>query len=195
MEYHPIANIFPLIQGDEFDHLVHSIKTEGLLEPIVIHPDCGSIIDGRNRFRACKEAGVAVKTMEWGGDGDLLQYVVALNVTRRHLNHGTKSLIAGKLAQAKQGQRSDLKNCDPKLTSEQAGRVFGISQKSVKRAKKVLKYGIPALIDSVHSGKIQITTAALIADYSDKEQKKLLKLSPAELTANLNSEEEKVANW
>jgi len=56
LKFHPLANIFPLIEGTEFDDLVADIKVNGLHDPIVIHNDL--ILDGRNRYRACLAAGV-----------------------------------------------------------------------------------------------------------------------------------------
>ena len=57
MEAHPIANLFPLIEGAEFDELVEDIRQNGLRTPILLHAD-GRILDGRNRLRACLRAGV-----------------------------------------------------------------------------------------------------------------------------------------
>jgi len=37
MEFHDIANIFPLIQGKEFEDLKQDIKTNGVHEDIVLY--------------------------------------------------------------------------------------------------------------------------------------------------------------
>ena len=55
-QFHPIANLFPLMSAEEFDNLRNDIEANGLHEPIWLHPD-GSIIDGRNRYMAGVAAG------------------------------------------------------------------------------------------------------------------------------------------
>src|SRR5215471_5387302 len=47
LEFHPLSQIFPLIEGAEFDELVEDIRTHGVREPIWLYQ--GQIIDGRNR--------------------------------------------------------------------------------------------------------------------------------------------------
>ena len=54
-EHHPAAALFPLlpIGGPEFGELVTDIDAHGLLQPIVLHE--GQVLDGRNRYRACRQ--------------------------------------------------------------------------------------------------------------------------------------------
>src|SRR5688572_13286990 len=54
---HPLAESFPMLEGDELDALVDDIRTNGLLNPIVRDTN-GRLIDGRNRLKACALAGV-----------------------------------------------------------------------------------------------------------------------------------------
>jgi ParB-like chromosome segregation protein Spo0J len=56
LQFYPLADIFPLMEGTEFDELVADIKPHGLIEPIVIYEDM--ILDRRNRYRACIAADV-----------------------------------------------------------------------------------------------------------------------------------------
>jgi ParB-like chromosome segregation protein Spo0J len=90
LESHPLANRFPLIEGEEFDRLVDDIRDNGLREPIVLFE--GKILDGRNRYRACIEAGVTPKTREFdpAKDGPAEAFVISVNVLRRHLTLGQK---------------------------------------------------------------------------------------------------------
>jgi ParB-like chromosome segregation protein Spo0J len=101
MKFHPLANIFPLMEGEEFDALVADIKAHGLCEPIVLFEDM--ILEGRNRYRACKEAGVDLD--HWDKhhlalDADPIAYVVSKNLHRRHLTAEQKREVIAKLIKA-----------------------------------------------------------------------------------------------
>lgn len=93
MNFHPVANIFPLLEGAEFDALVTDIADHGQLEAIWLHPD-GSILDGRNRYRACAELGLAPEYRQWDGEpGTEEAFVVSPNLHRRHLDREQRAEI------------------------------------------------------------------------------------------------------
>src|SRR5262249_9421426 len=100
-EFHPLANLFPLMEGAEFDELVADIKTNGQHARIILKD--GMILDGRNRYRACLTAGIepsfACKAYS-DQITDPVAYVISANVLRRHLNAEQKRELIGKLLKA-----------------------------------------------------------------------------------------------
>src|ERR1700690_225381 len=104
LEFHPLAELFPLIEGAEFAALVASIKENGQREAIVTLAN--KILDGRNRYRACIEAGVMPITMPYTG-ADPVKFVLDMNLRRRHLNEGQRAMIAAALCTLVPGQRVD----------------------------------------------------------------------------------------
>jgi DNA modification methylase len=92
MEAHDVASIFPMMNEDEYQGLRRDIEAKGQREPVWTYQ--GKVIDGRNRLRACMELGITPKTREWDGKGSLVEFVVSLNLHRRHLNSGQRAMCA-----------------------------------------------------------------------------------------------------
>ena len=91
-EFHPVADLFPLLQGEAFQTLVADIQTNGLLEPILVDA-AERIIDGRNRYLACLAAGVEPRFTPWQGEDALPELALSLNLHRRHLNESQRALV------------------------------------------------------------------------------------------------------
>jgi ParB-like chromosome segregation protein Spo0J len=94
-EFHPAANLFPLMQEEELQGLSKDIQANGQRDPIVILE--GKILDGRNRWKACRLAEVEPKIrlvtlLEIGGSPT--QYVLSTNLHRRHLSAIQKASVA-----------------------------------------------------------------------------------------------------
>ena len=89
---HPICLMFPELPDWELQPLADDIKAKGLLHPIVLYK--GKILDGRNRYKACKLAGVKPCFTEWKGKGSPLEWVVSENLIRRHLTSSQRAVLA-----------------------------------------------------------------------------------------------------
>lgn len=89
--FHERSSIFPLIEGEAFEGLVEDIKRFGQLEDGVLFK--GKILDGRNRYRACKILNIPFRTKEYSGKMDPLDYIISQNLHRRHLNIAQRSEI------------------------------------------------------------------------------------------------------
>jgi hypothetical protein len=97
LNFHPVASIFPLLDddSDELRELVDDIKKHGLREPIALFG--GMILDGRNRYRACQVAGVEPQFREVPPATVPVEFVLSLNLYRRHLNRDQRKEVVNKL--------------------------------------------------------------------------------------------------
>lgn len=196
LEFHPLANLFPLIEGREFDELVDDVRGQGLLEEIVMLE--GRILDGRNRYRAGVEAGLFpadvnpetdwrfVTFSDTGLDGIFptevvergpLAFVLSKNLSRRHLSESQRAMVAADVATMRQGERTD--RAEPsanlqKVSQGDAARMLHVSPRSVASAARVRDHGMSELREAVRQGKLSISAAALIARLSEDDQRSLI---------------------
>jgi hypothetical protein len=179
-KFHPLANIFPLLEGEEFEQLVTSIGASGgPRDSIVIHE--GMILDGRNRARACEAAGITPFFKPYEGD-DPVAYVVDLNLKRRHLNDDQRRMVAAKLANMGRGRPSDNPaECGIKVTD--AARMANVDEAGTERARTVLAKATPEIQTAVERGKLSVSAAAQAAKFKPEKHLKLPpKPKPAALT-------------
>jgi N6-adenosine-specific RNA methylase IME4 len=172
MEFHEVCDIFPMMEGEEFDALVVDIGGYGQREPIWTYQ--GKVIDGRNRYKACSLLGIEPQYKEWSGDGSLVSFVISLNLRRRHLTASQKAACAVEIekqfageAQKRQahGLTAPGKTLSAKLheplagrSDEQAGQMLGVSGRYVSDAKAI-KEKAPAIFAQVQSGAKSIPQA------------------------------------
>jgi hypothetical protein len=127
LAFHPLADLFPLIDGDEFDRLVDDIRDNGQREPIVLFE--GKILDGRNRYRACLEAGAIPETRPFDPDmeGSAEAYVLSVNAHRRHLT-----------LEQKRGLIIELLKANPSQSDRAIARQVGVDNKTVGSLRRKL---------------------------------------------------------
>ena len=176
MQFHPVANIFPLLNAAELANLTTDIQTNGLREPIWTHE--GQIVDGRNRYLACVKLGVTPAQRAWSGAGSLVAFVVSLNLHRRHLSESQRAMVAAKLAVfAHGGDRKSNQVANLQLDSlsqATAAELLSVSPRSVAAAVKIKYEGAPALIAAVEAGQASVSVAVEVATLPAAEQQKIV---------------------
>jgi N6-adenosine-specific RNA methylase IME4 len=173
VHFHPLADLFPLLAGEDFNALVSDIKANGLHEPIVLYK--GKILDGRNRYRACREAKVRCRFETYQGSNPLA-YVVSLNLNRRHLNESQRAMVAARLATLKNGQRKSASQiCEGGLSQAEAAAMMNVSKRLVEQARIVHDKGTPALVLAAEQGKVAVSLAEKIAGAEADLQNKVVK--------------------
>lgn len=175
LQPHPASRLFPPMTDAEFADLCQDIVEHGLEDPIVLLD--GHILEGNNRYRACRQTGVAPKFAVWDGD-DPIAYVLSKNLHRRHLTAGQKAAIAVeaeglykeaaqrrmRATQAKPGEgkvgsaMASAPQPDRGLALEHAARAVGASRKSAQDAKSV-KAVSAEVFDELKNGKTSIRQA------------------------------------
>jgi hypothetical protein len=129
MEFHPLAELFPLMEGAEFDELVADVKKNALRYKITLYE--GKILDGRNRYRAMLAAGdtpTKAHFLEYKPilpSDTPLSYVITANLHRRHLTTEQKREIIAKLLKAQ-----------PEKSDRQIGKQIGAHHTTVGTVRK-----------------------------------------------------------
>ena len=183
-EFHAVADLFPLLRGAAFDELVADIRNNGLREPILVDAE-GRILDGRNRYRACLEAGVEPHFTTWKGEGPLPDLALSLNLRRRHLNESQRAMVAARLAKMMEAEASrrrgrrrgeipaNLQGIPRGESRVRAGQMVNVSPRLISYAINVAQNGCEAVIAAVESGELPVSSASHVAKLPPEEQARL----------------------
>lgn len=180
--FHPVSEVFPLLEGEAFEAFKADIAENGLREQLWTWQ--GAIIDGRNRLRACIALGIKPATREWDGKGSLVRFVLSLNLHRRHLSPSQGGMAAtnalpflqeeakrrqsegGKtggngrpqIIQKKVCQIIDTPIRQPDRAAQEAAELFHTNRQYVHDAQKI-KAESPELATKVLQGELSIPQA------------------------------------
>ena len=92
---HPVAALFPMLADDELKELAIDIKQNGLKFPIILDVEGKTLIDGRNRLKACELAGVEPRFERLNGE-DTVAFIMSANMARRDLTQNQKAVVLAK---------------------------------------------------------------------------------------------------
>jgi ParB-like chromosome segregation protein Spo0J len=179
---HPVAELFPPLPPEDFAALVEDIRRHGVKVPILVHN--GQIIDGRHRYKACRQLGRKCPSVEWDGQDPWLE-AQSRNLIRRHLRkeqvYAIRLLAAARFpelaasmaavrddarkrkAQAK-GKRRGVKALSRardryRESADAIGAQVGVSGDTVKRVDRVVRL-MPELLPKLAAGVLSANKAA-----------------------------------
>ena len=180
---------FKVLDDEDMAELVESIRTHGVLTPLLVRPakpGTYEVVSGHRRLYACKKLGIEtvptlICTLE---REDAIIALVDSNLHREKLLPSEKA-FAYKLkmeALSKQGQRTDLTSTQvvSKLrTNEIVGEAGGDSRETVRRYIRLTNL-IPGILEKVDAGKIALTPAVELSYLTETEQANLLETMESE---------------
>lgn len=169
---HALAKMFPPMTDDEFAAISEDMKTNGLVDPVVLYED--KILDGVHRLKACLQSEIKPRFKEWDGEcGSPFQFVCTKNLSRRNLTSGQKAVIAvtlekefAKAAKLRMSARSRAKPGVEKFPPHEgkgkardaAAQAVGVNSHYVTDAK-ALAAGRPDLLKEVWLGQLTLASA------------------------------------
>ena len=172
---------FKVIDDEKMQELVESIKTNGVLSPVLIRPtgmDTYEMISGHRRLHAAELAGLTAipSIIREMTDDEAVIAMVDANIQREELLPSEKAFEFKMKMEAvrRQGNRSDLTSDQngPKLSAWAIGEDSGISGTQVKRYIRLTEL-IPELLEYLDLKRITFTSAVEIS-YLDQEIQKWL---------------------
>ena len=188
---HPRNNeFFDDMNGEKWKEFLDSIRTSGVIEPIVITTDM-VIVSGHQRVRACKELGIdsimcEIKTYK--DEDAIIKDLLETNIRQRGDIGGSAKKVGKRIKELERlygiehgGDRkskpnnSVLNNSQSDLASQ-----LGISVDTLQNYK-MLSDMIPELEELVDTGVVTKTTAlAMIRNLSTEEQEEFLNSIPTD---------------
>ncbi|WP_315765298.1 MULTISPECIES: MT-A70 family methyltransferase [unclassified Bradyrhizobium] len=218
LSVHPYADLFPLIEGQEFYDFAEDIRLTGLADRIDLLD--GAILDGRNRYRALvwiMSTGEALGD-GWGAvdlhgkplplaqldpatshlfkrfdpetDGDPLDYVLSKNFRRRHLTDDQRRMVGAKLVTLKQGRPAECSQI-ANISRDQAAKLTQSDVAGIDRARAVIAHAAPEISQAVEQGRVSVAAAAEIAAQPAQRQAAIVASLPRDAEGRLTPETKK----
>ena len=157
---HDLALLLPEIPAEELEALSRSIAENGQYVPAtswVAADGVEYLIDGRHRARACERLGIPLVVEKLAGDEAAARaFVLANNVTRRHLSTSQRAAVAAALAKRTTGQQGNAAGLG--MTQDAAARAAGVSVRLVRAARTFLADA--ELTREVLDGNLTVTEAS-----------------------------------
>lgn len=183
------SEFFDDITGDAWNVFVESIKTSGIIEPIIATQDL-VIVSGHQRVRAAKQLGmqkVMVDIRRYDDEDKILKDLIETNIRQRGVGNPNPIKFGKCIEELERiegiqhggDHKSESKKSNPKvsdlITQKDLANELGISVDTLENYKKLSNL-IPEIGDLVETGKVSTSTAlAIVKELSPEEQEEFVR--------------------
>lgn len=178
---HPVADLFPMMSDAEYAELLESMREHGQQVSILSSADGYTILDGRNRLRACRELGIPPRVVAIRAgtrEEVIIDAITDRNLIRRELTATQKGLLALEIlpfhqAAAKVRQRAaggDKRSVTAPVqqppgpraptSAQRVADKIGVSARTVAHVKKVVAAAPPEIVADMRAGRTTVAAAA-----------------------------------
>lgn len=176
LKRHELSASWPDASEEDAQAIRDSMEDTGQLEPIVLLD--GDVLDGWQRYLACKALGLDPITEDFTGD-DPISYVRARHARRSHTPAQRLTalhLMAKWLPPNRPGKSApsaDLLPPAAKLAEQE-----GVSTRTVEQVRSAVSKGAPELVEAMKRGEVSPKRAEQIAKLPKSEQQAAIAAPP-----------------
>ena len=135
-------DLIPPLTSEERDQLKRNILVHGVISPLLVWKETGTLIDGHNRYQICRELNMEFPITELSfSDRDAVErFIIHNQLGRRNITPETATILRGKLYESlKKGQGGDRKSEESKSdnktlildTAAEVAKQTGVSRATV----------------------------------------------------------------
>ena len=178
IQFHPIADCFPMLGESDFQELKEDIRKHGQRAKVLIFQE--KILDGRNRYKAIRELGMEPMISVFRGSyAQAVDMVVSLNLRRRHMDREEIRIAAGKLKTLDRGSNQYGGKVDPTrvgsepMTQKVIASSLGITEGEVMKAALIEEKASSEVKEAYNKREISQGQAYEYAHHAPEKQREL----------------------
>lgn len=194
---HPVANFLPMMSEEDRPSFRASLAKRQN-HPVLFH--MGMLADGRNRARELIELRKPINSVTFeGSTNQLVKYLKAENIERRHLTFPQRVDYAARVARLPLGANQHTmgasreapsllpssgspadwdfqEDCPAQtvMSQSEAAAEYGVSRATIQRYSVVLDKGTPELQSAVQRGEMAVNDAMSIAELPIEQQREII---------------------
>lgn len=201
------SEFFDDMSGEKWQEFLESIKTSGVIEPIVLTQD-KVIVSGHQRVRACRELGIneiLAEVRVYDDEDKVIKDLLETNIRQRGDIGGSSIKLGRRIKELERvygihnggnDKVTRTANGETGFTQEDLAKKLGISVDTLQRAKTLASLS-PEIQSLIENGNISASTAARIigSKLTKEEQKKFVSMINGDKKYTQKEMDEEIRKW
>ena len=203
------SEFFDDMTGEKWQEFLDSIKTSGVIEPIVVTQD-KVIVSGHQRVRACKELGIKETLAEvrvYEDEDKIIKDLLETNIRQRGDIGGSSIKLGRRIKELeriygiREGRIGNTRSSngtlgESQMTQQELAKKLGIDINTLKRAKSLTNLS-PEIQQLIEQGNISASTAARVigSKLSKEEQTKFVAMINGDKKYTQKEMDDEIRKW